>query len=299
MQKMNRNNINDTTIKCYCNKCDRQTNHLVTAEDRNTYRDDVDGVVVEEIFRLVKCRGCDNVSFNRETTGSEYIRYGEFNEEEMYSDFDAYPIKEGTLKPLESWDVPVTIRRVYRESITAFNEECYVLATTGLRTTVEAICKDKGISGNLKNMIDGLRSQGIITDADCKRLHQMRFSGNESVHEMQPLEKNELLLLIDIINNVLNNLYVLDKKFKDTFFYRFESLADFFTLLDAGLRHYSIGSSYTLHGLMPDEYKYRKEDILRYEQDVIAKVRDGSYVKLQLDGTPSPGQRQRFKILCY
>lgn len=94
---MNRNNINDTTIKCYCNKCDRQTNHLVTAEDRNTYRDDVDGVVVEEIFRLVKCRGCDNVSFNRETTGSEYIRYGEFNEEEMYSDFDAYPINNTLL----------------------------------------------------------------------------------------------------------------------------------------------------------------------------------------------------------
>ena len=60
MQKMNSNNINDTTIKCYCNKCDRQTNHLVTAEDRNTYRDDVDGVVVEEICRRVRIQHVSN-----------------------------------------------------------------------------------------------------------------------------------------------------------------------------------------------------------------------------------------------
>lgn len=289
----------ESNIKCFCNRCNRRTNHNVIGIDKNVYHDEEDGVWLEEIFRLVKCCGCDNVSFIKETTGSEYIRYGEYNEEEFYSDFDSYPIKEGTIKPLETWHIPAIIGRVYRESITAFNEGCYILATTGLRTTVEAICKDKGIDGNLKNMIEGLRTQGIITAADEKRLHQMRFSGNESVHEMQPLEKHELLLLIDIINNVLNNLYILDKKFKDTFFYRFESFNDFVNQLDKGLRQYSIGSSYTLHGLMPDEYKYRKEDILRYEQDLIKKIQDGSYIKLQADGAPAEGQRQRYKVISY
>lgn len=155
----------------------------------------------------------------------------------------------------------------------------------------------KKIKGNnLKEMIDDLLKKGVITAEDCKRLHEMRFSGNDSVHEMQPLGEDELQLLIEIINNILNNLYVLDKKIKDTFFYRFETTDQFLELLNQGIQQYSVGSSYVLRAFLPDEYKYRKEDVARYEIDVIDRINNGSYTKLVLDGMPEEGHKQKFKV---
>lgn len=280
----------------YCSRCNKRTNHKVLKEEQRTYHYEEDDIHLEETYRIVQCCGCDNVSFNLETTGSEYVQYEEYGEE-RYSDFLAFPVKEGTLQAIDSYDIPQIIRQVYRESIAAYNNDCHILATTGLRTTVEAICKEKKIKGNnLKDKIDGLLKEGIITAADCKRLHEMRFSGNDSVHEMQPLADEELLLLIDIINNMLNNLYVLDKKFKDTFYYRFETADQFFDLLNQGIQQYSVGSSYVLRAFLPDEYKYRKEDVARYEIDVIDRINNGSYTKLVLDGMPEEGHKQKFKV---
>lgn len=284
------------SLKLYCNCCNKQTNHKILKEEQRTYHSEEDDIYLEETYRIVECCGCDNVSFNLETTGSEYVQYGEYGEEQ-YSDYRAFPIKEGTIHPINSLHIPQIIRRVYLESINAYNNDCPVLATTGLRTTVEAVCKEKKVKGkNLKAMIDNLLKEGFITAADCKRLHEMRFSGNDSVHEMQPLTDEELLLLIDIINNMLSNLYVLDKKFKDTFYYRFETADQFIDLLNQGIQQYSVGSSYVLGAFLPDEYKYRKEDVTRYEIEVIDRINKGKYLKLELDETPEEGHKQKYKV---
>lgn len=284
------------TMKCYCNNCKRHTNHEVLSEAENSYSDEDYDYYSQQTFRLVRCLGCDNVSFNLEQTGSEYIRYNRYNEEEVYSEFVSYPEQEGTIHPIESWDIPAVISVIYKESLTAFNNRCYLLATLGLRSTVEAICLEKGLDGTLKAKIDGLKDAGIITERDHTRLEEMRLSGNNSAHQQVALEKDELLLLIDIINNILNNLYVLDKKFKDTFCYRFKSIYDFVSLLEQGMKHYSIGSRYPLRAYLPEEYKYRKEDIERFETELTKMIDEGNYTKLSKEGEPEEGKRQLFKL---
>lgn len=284
-------------IKCFCSECNRRTNHEVIAEESNSYAYEEDGIFGTETYRLVRCCGCDHISFNKENSGSEYFDIDEYGNYVDTPEYISYPIKENEIQAIYSWDIPDIVSVPYHESIRAYNNDCCLLATVGLRTTVEAICKEKGISGNLKVKINGLLEQGIITKNDCRRLHEMRFSGNSSVHEMEALNRQELLVLIEIVNNMLNNLYILDKKFKNTFFYRFESLSDFITLLDSGVEKYSQGSSYVLHLLLPKENKYRKEDVIRYEGELVRMINDGSYTKLTLDGIPEDGQRQKFRVV--
>ncbi len=284
-------------MKCYCSECNKRTNHEIIAEANHSYSYEEDGIYGEETYRIVKCCGCDHISFNKENSGTEYFAIDEYGEYVDTPEYISYPIKENEIQAIYSWDIPDIVSVAYHESITAYNNDCYLLATIGLRTTVEAICKDKGISGKLKVKIDGLLAQGIITKNDCHRLHEMRLSGNHSVHEMEALNKQELLVLIEIVNNMLNNLYILDKKFKDTFFYRFESLSDFIALLDSGVEKYSKGSSYVLHALLPNENRYRKEDVIRYESELVRMINAGTYTKLALDGVPAGRQRQRFRVI--
>lgn len=284
----------------YCNCCKRQTNHQVLGEGVNEYQDDVDYNWARYTYRIVKCLGCDNVSFNLEKTGSEYVRVnGITGDEEQYSEFISYPDKEGMIEPIRSWDIPHIVSRVYMESVKALSEDCNILATIGFRATIEAICLDKNIEGSLKTKIDRMKSQGIITKEDCRRLHELRINGNDSAHEMKSLSKEQLLVVYEVINGVLLSLYVLDKKFKDTFFYRFDSVDAFINLINEGIKHYSIGCSYVLRAYLPMEYKYRKEDIERYESELVQRINDGSYSKLALDGTPEDGKKQQFKLLTY
>lgn len=286
-------------MKCYCSHCKTQTNHIIVGEASNHYNDEDEGYFSTDTYRIVKCMGCDTVSFNREMTGSEFIRYNQFNEEEIYSEFESYPIKEDSIEPLECWELPPIVSGIYSESVKALNQGCNVLATIGLRATIEALCIDKNIPGTLKTKIDRLRSQGIITKEDCRRLHELRQSGNDSAHELIALEKDKLLLLLEIINNMLSNQYILDKKFKNTFFYRFESFESFKSLLVEGLRKYSIGSQYVLRAFMPKEYKYRMEDIDRYEEELATMIEDRTFPNLEKVGQPEEGKKQIYKLLSY
>lgn len=286
--------VPEKEIDCYCSECNQTTHHTIHGYERNVYRDDDDSFYSESSFYVVKCKGCDHVSFLQVNDGDEYMQYDEYNEMISVPEYITYPKHQGYIAPLSSWDIPSVISRIYNESVEALNSKCDILAAIGFRTTVEAICNEKGITpGKLITKINKLRDKGIITKADCERLHQARFMGNDSTHEMIAPERSHLLLVLEVINNILNNLYIIDKKCRETFEYRFKDQADFLQVLNEGVDRCNAGDTYTLYGFLPEDRKYRKKDLEQYEVELIKLIEDGTYTKL-LKCPPVDGKKQMF-----
>ena len=60
---------------------------------------------------------------------------------------------------------------------------------------------------DLYNRIEEMFNKGIITEQQKATLHELRFLGNSALHEMDIPEKDDVSLGIDIIENMLQNLY--------------------------------------------------------------------------------------------
>ncbi len=99
------------------------------------------------------------------------------------------------------------------------NNEQSVLAGVGIRTLIEAVCKNKKTLGtDLFRQIDGLVSQGLLTAEGAKILHKIRSLGNAAAHEIKPHTPEQLGLALDVVEHLLQGVYVLPhhakKKFK-------------------------------------------------------------------------------------
>lgn len=284
--------------KFYCSVCKRLTHHNVLGEKSVSADGDAE-FWWNQKYRIVQCCGCDHVSFNMESVDESMVRYDIDGNEELYSEYTSFPVAEGDVRPIEyTWNFPSTIYKIYSETLTAFNNKCYALAAAGFRMIVEAICKDKEIKfKNLEAQINGLRKQGIISEADRNRLHSVRFMGNDSVHVEKTPTKEDLLLVLEIINGILSNLYVIEDKIKDRLEKPIQNFKDFEALLLEGLSSREVGEVDILRNLLPENRRLIKEDIASFESQLKQNIQEGKFSKLELCPLPSEGRKQQYKIV--
>ncbi len=286
-----------TPVKCYCPKCKQHTNHHVMAEHK--YSGDDKEYFWRQTYRMVKCYGCEHVSFDVETFEESNIRYDCDGREEMYSEHASYPDPEGLLKPIEtSWEFPSDVLRIYRETVKAINAECYTLAAAGFRAVIESICLDKQINGkSLEVKINNMKKAGIITMADRDRFHSVRFLGNDSVHEIKTPERRTLLVVLEIIEGILKNLYIYEEIISSELERPIKTIEEFISLLDDGLADKTIGTVDVLRNLLPENRRLIREDMTKFEQGLIELINNGKYNKLALCPPPVQGRHQQYKVI--
>jgi hypothetical protein len=66
----------------------------------------------------------------------------------------------------------------------------------------------------LEQKIDSLVTKGVLTQTAAEILHSTRILGNKSAHDVEPQSEETLLLAMDIVENLLTNVYVLPKAAK-------------------------------------------------------------------------------------
>jgi len=288
--------VDKKIVDCYCSVCKHKTHHEILGKGTNSSPDD-DYFYLENYY-VVKCRGCDNVSFDLEVIEESNVFYDDDGVSEIIPVHTSYPIKENSIAPLRSWDFPELIGKAYRESIDALNNGSLLLAAIGFRATVEALCNENGFNkGTLLTKINKLRDKGIITATDCERLHEARFMGNESAHQIQEPDREHVLIVLDVINNILNSLYIIDKKFKSVIEYRFKDYDDFQKMLEKGIDRCKKGEEGTVYSFLPEERKYRKEDLDEYEVELQSRIADGRFTRLSLlSKKPDSKFRQGYRV---
>lgn len=203
--------------RIYCIQCHRITHHDLVAVDKQHFNHDntpemqIDFAAEE--WRILKCRGCDERTFEESW----------FTSEDGEENTRLYPPRgEGTLTAKLYYSIPPNLQKLYRQIIDVFNGGGYFLCAAGLRIVIEGICKDKKVNdgevtengetkrkSNLQGKIEGLVEKGLLTRQHATSLHEHRFLGNEALHELQQPEAEDLKIAIEIIEHTLYNIYEL------------------------------------------------------------------------------------------
>lgn len=226
-----------TTVKSYCAQCKGTTNHVVLHEvERKHTPSNTPGMEIDfynEQHQIVACCGCDERSFRLETYCSEDYDPETGNIPPSIHSYPERPPKSrDAMLPIKPFPhVPKKPKRIYRETMEAFNAELYTLAAGGLRAIVEAICLDKKIADgpvvtkdpkggpdkikrrpNLQGKIAGMAEQSLLTAKQAEVLHAHRFMGNDALHELEMPAVDELVVAIGIIEHTLETLYELEHR---------------------------------------------------------------------------------------
>jgi hypothetical protein len=233
MEQLAANKTKGSSVKVLCQECKRPTKHLVFVSADVSGHEPYDGdpdisISWEQNYQVIQCQGCETLSFRQRHWFSEH--------EDPYLGTDGhteqlYPKRDvNTLTARDFQSLPKTIHRIYKESIESCNNDCFVLCAAGLRALVEGICANQSISDgpievpasgggtqivrkrNLEGKIKGLVERDILTASGAETLRELRFLGNEAVHELSQPGFRELKLAFDIVEHVLEQLYEIPGK---------------------------------------------------------------------------------------
>ena len=282
-----------------CSRCGRSTWHNIKCRYIDNGGEEYNCRIH---YMVIQCRGCKNTSF----------RY-------VFEDYEAaYPISN------DEWDIPQTIEtypkfikghheldgtryvpeivlEVYEESLAAIQEGAGILAGLGLRGTIEAICKDRGITEkNLEKRISRLATKGLISQKDAERLHAIRFLGNDAAHDIKKPFDKQIGIALKIIEHLITTVYVLDAEAKgklDTIVYEYD---EFKKILEMNLENYSSGDEFPLAKFLARDVRRIQGSLSQLESQLIAEIGAGGFTKLSVGKVDtfgsSPNNLQHFKL---
>jgi len=225
-------------IKSFCLSCKININYAVLhVENQDVMRADQESPYYDFFghsyeYQIIQCRGCNAISFKSTYKIKEFNIHGNeaFNGTRVIRNMPI-PINGGEnhFFRKDFHNLPKNIDLVYTETVDAFNLGSYILCCAGLRTLIEGICIDKDIKGisfvkrngesalrtNLQGKIDGLCEGGYLTSQNADSLHELRFLGNEAVHELSKPSMSESRIALEIIDLTISNIYGLQHKTED------------------------------------------------------------------------------------
>lgn len=213
--------VNIEAVQLACIKCTIQTWHRVIVEvDESGYDGHPDdGVQWRTEHQIVQCNGCKTISYRSAGTHSEDYdedydgRYWRVTEK-------LFPPRQfkRTIDDLDSYSLPDRTRALLKEAHDALANNQFILAGVGLRGLIETIVKERQAKGkNLYKQIDDLVSQKVLTPARADVLHKIRSLGNDAAHEAAPHDVRQLGLAMEIVESVLQEVYILPDKARKVF----------------------------------------------------------------------------------
>lgn len=206
-----------------CRECKRKTKHIILASA------DISGsksisweyeIHWEVSNQIVQCQGCETVSFRRVSSDSEsppiQIGPNEYEEDEF---IELFPNPNAGRQAMsDSHILPDKVQRIYYETIKSLNNAQPILCGIGIRALIEAVAKDKQAAGGvLHEKINDLVSQGVLTKEGADILHKLRTLGNDAAHEVKPHSDRHLGLAMDVVEHLLQGVYILPHHAKTYF----------------------------------------------------------------------------------
>lgn len=263
--------MEDKQTREKCIGCKIRTNH----ELMSSVREEGDEYIDHYLYQIIKCCGCERISFRRreripttielggrvsidiDTLKSEFEPFewdgvtdvyfqhkkshlyvtkfqdGTFMEVKELSHYHdtLYPERRDILPKFQRHlsAIPEIILNLYFEVINSFNVKAYRLCAIGMRAVVEAICKELKIEENarpikekierkeqvtLGDKINALSTMRKLSNEQANVLQAHRFFGNEAAHNFEAPTKNELVLTIEQLEQVMNTLFDVPAKQK-------------------------------------------------------------------------------------
>lgn len=291
--------VSDSYIKSFCYWCNSETNHRILHQEQTKHiPDDEDDIASDTIYQIVKCYGCDAVSFRTDYTDEESWLEDDNGRAELYHQVNTYPHKKERFHYEPSFSIPGHIREIYREAIECYNNGLFIMAAAGCRATIEAICNEQEIEAfDLEKRIELMELRGIISKIDSKKLHAVRIVGNEALHKIKKCEEQELFIVFSIIKGILNSLYILEDVYQKLSMKPI-TYEEFKKILLSKIENETKGKIDTLHNIIGNHKFLIKSDRTIFEQILVQEIKDGKFPALSLvNHNDSTQSNQQFKIM--
>jgi hypothetical protein len=207
----------DTIIDSPCGECKRSTKHKVLAGIDLVGREETEDIMIygwDNEYQIIQCQGCERIMFRLSHMNSEdreHIDGPNGLEEEYLTTENYYPNPEKSRIALsDDHLLPEKLQRIYTETLGALNGTSPILTGIGLRAIIETVCKDQSASGNnLFSQINDLVKQNVLTKDGADILQKLRVLGNDAAHEVKPHSNVHLGLAFDVVEHLLQGVYIL------------------------------------------------------------------------------------------
>ncbi|MFA5777888.1 MAG: DUF4145 domain-containing protein [Candidatus Paceibacterota bacterium] len=202
----------DAIREVVCNHCDNTTNHLVCSSvEFSWWNDDIQGI---DTYEIIRCSGCDSISFRIGSSNSDDVDQDPDGNLIHPETVEIYPSRlMGRTALEEVYSLPDKVRSMYQETHAALCTKLKILAGIGIRALIEAVCSEEKAKGRtLEKRIDDLVIKEILTKRNADILHKTRLLGNKAVHEIKAPSDIELDVAFDIVENLLETVYIIPKK---------------------------------------------------------------------------------------
>ncbi|KIA85658.1 DUF4145 domain-containing protein [Flavobacterium sp. AED] len=265
--------------KYFCRNCKGLRNHQEIFKLKTKGDEGYGSFQWVEDYSIIKCMGCETVSFLKmygDTSMIESDIHG--NPDYFYENIIYPPYLEKSYEIGYKRYLPLSIRSIYSETISALKADLLILTAGGLRAIIEALCNHLKIrKDNLEERIDLLHKKGHLTLSESQRLHSVRFLGNDALHEMEKPKKEHLYILLDIVNHLLTNLLINDKMIKGKIDMMIETYDEFIKLVQNKVNKEMLGKELSLTQILDKSKRLIiKKNFPEFEQKIIDEIGNGT-----------------------
>lgn len=272
--------------KHHCRTCKGLRHHITIAEKRTRGAEDYDYFQWTDDYFIIECKGCETVSFLRVYGNTEMVEYDDEGNIDYVDKTILYPAFIENGREIENfYYLPREINTIYKETLSAFKADAYILTAGGFRAIIEATCNHLKIrKDDLSKRIDLLHGKGFLSLNESKRLHSIRFLGNDALHEMETPKKEQLLILLEIVNHLLENLFIHDKKIADNIDTLIDTYVDFSKLLRNKISKELLGKELTLFEILGKSKRLMKAtDLKEFECQLISDIENAKLQFLAIE----------------
>jgi hypothetical protein len=191
--------------KLHCNSCRITTKHILLITRSDGDSNEEYGYDWRTDYEVFECCGCSSVQLRRTYHFSE----------DPDSDVTFYPPHASRWLPKWQWSLPPDIRIVLAQIYAALQANSLALAMMGARTILDvAIIGTVGDHGRFADSLHAMRAKGYLSEKNCEFLEVVFDAGSASAHRAYHPDQEQMNTVMDIIENMLQSLYVLEKKAK-------------------------------------------------------------------------------------
>jgi len=278
-------------VRSDCRECHKNTRHEIMAlASKRTEEWFVNEL---QTWSVVRCMGCLTYSFQLKQEDFDEVEEDFDGELQHAVTFQVFPSVITNHRALTSTHhLPRLINTIYQQTLKALSQHANVLASVGLRACIEAVCNNLDISGaNLQRRIDQLFKAGHVSNGDKKRLHAIRFLGNDAAHEIKQPKSEDIRIALEVVEHLLNTVYILENRAKGLETVA-ENYPEFLKLLEACVYKHKSGAAINLVGLLGKQRRLISASLEPFETQLVAELDAGviKYLKkgsVQADGDKS------------
>lgn len=192
----------------HCNVCGQETKHdVVIRTDRHrTYTqhygdDERYSVDLGSVWKVLQCRGCEEVTLRRVDWCSEDDPMDGPNQATYF------PPRVSRRKPAwaSHYDLPAEYVELLAETYTALHADSRRLAMMGARALIDAVIRrSAGEQPNFKKGLDALAEKHLLSEQDRGIVEAAIDLGHASTHRGHKPSPESLNVVIDIVERLIH-----------------------------------------------------------------------------------------------